>query len=421
MKRIFLTTILSLFLGSHLTASAEVKMEKGMNMARKPLVKLGIDVLLEKRIDLIKGKKVALITNHTGVDSRLRPTADLLYAHPDVKLIALFGPEHGIRGSEKAFVEHTTDTKTGIPIYSLYGKVNKPTAEMLKNVDVLLFDIQDIGSRSYTYISTMYRCMEAASEHKVKFIVLDRPNPVNGLIVSGNVLDPEFKSGIGIAPIAYMHGMTIGELALFFNKEFSINCDLEVVKMEGWKREMSWRDTGLVWVPTSPQIPEADSPWFYPITGIIGETPLVSIGVGYPLPFKLIGAPWMDAEAVAKALNDKNLPGVYFQPFYFKPYYFHYKDELCKGFKIIITDEKTIQPVEVGYHITETLLKMYPDEFNFKLEKTKHRLRMVDLANGTDKIRLMFEQGTPAEKIIASYQTDVAEFKQKRIKYLLYE
>lgn len=421
MKKIGAGLFVMLFFSICFIAFTVVEVGKGVELAVKPKVKLGIDVLLEKKLELVKGKRVGLITNHTGVDSKLRATADLLAAHPEVQLVALFGPEHGIRGSERGGVEHTTDTKTGLPIYSLYGKVNKPTPEMLKNLDVLVFDIQDIGSRSYTYITTMYHCMEAAAEHKKKFIVLDRPNPVNGLIVSGNVLDPAFKSGIGVAPIAYMHGMTIGELAMFFNKECGIGCELEVVKMEGWKRDMTWRDTGLVWVPTSPQIPEPDSPWFYPITGIIGETPLVSIGVGYPLPFKVIGAPWMDAEATAKALNDKNLPGVYFQPFYFKPNYYHYKDELCKGVRIIITDEKTIQPVEVGYHITETLLKMYPGDFNFKLEKTKNRLRMMDLANGTDKIRQMFEQGMSAEQIIASYQAEVAEFKQKRAKYLLYE
>jgi uncharacterized protein YbbC (DUF1343 family) len=394
--------------------------KEGTNLPFKPNVKLGIDVLLEKQLDLIKGKRVGLVTNPTGVDGQLRASADLLAAHPDIKLVALFGPEHGIRGGVGGRIEDTTDPKTGVPIFSLYGRTDRPTPEMLENVDVLLFDIQDIGSRSYTYISTMYKCMEAVAKQKVKFIVLDRPNPVNGIIVSGNVLDPKFKSGIGIAPIAYMHGMTVGELALFFNNEYGLNCDLEVVKMEGWKRNMTWRDTGLVWTPTSPHIPEADSSWFYPITGIFGETPLVNIGVGYTLPFKIVGAPWMDAEEVASALNAKNLPGVFFQPFYFKPFYMHYKDEFCKGFRIIITDECTIQPVEVGYYIIEILMKMYPNEFNFESEKTRNRIRMFDLANGTDQIRLMFQQGIPAEKIIGTYQADVENFKKKREKYLLY-
>lgn len=395
--------------------------ESGAIFSKKPAVKLGVDVLMEKRLDLIKGKKVGLVTNPTGVDSHLRPTADLLASLPNVKLVALFGPEHGIRGGVQGKIENSIDEKTSVPVYSLYGKTRKPTKEMLKDIEVLLFDIQDIGSRTYTYISTMELCMEAAAEFNVKFVVLDRPNPVNGLIVDGPVLDPKFKSFIGIGPIAYMHGMTIGELALYFNKEWNIGCNLEVVKMEGWRRDMTWRDTGLVWVPTSPHIPEMDTPWFYPITGIFGETPLVNIGVGYTLPFKLVGAPWMDAEKVSKALNDKHIPGVYFQPFYFKPYYLHYKDQFCKGFRIVITDEKKIKPVVVGYHIMETLMKMYPDNFNFNLPGAKQRIGAFDRANGTDKIRLMLEKGLPVEEIVASYQPELNEFIKKREKYLLYK
>ncbi|MCD6384651.1 DUF1343 domain-containing protein [Candidatus Sumerlaeota bacterium] len=396
-------------------------LETGASLSKKPVVKLGNEVLIEKRLDLIKGKKVGLITNPTGVDSRLRSTADLLASLPDVKLAALFGPEHGIRGGVQGRIENSVDKKTGVPVYSLYGKTRRPTKEMLKDIEVLLFDIQDIGSRTYTYISTMEYCMEAAAKYNVKFVVLDRPNPVNGLIVDGPVLDPKFKSFIGIGPIAYMHGMTIGELALYFNKEFNINCDLEVVKMEGWRRDMTWRDTGLIWVPTSPHIPEMDTPWFYPITGIFGETPLVNIGVGYTLPFKLVGAPWMDAEKVSRVLNDKHIPGVYFQPFYFKPYYLHYQNQLCRGFRIIITDEKTIKPVVVGYYIMETLMKMYPNNFNFKLPRVHGRISAFDRSNGTDKIRLMLEKGVPVEEIVASYQPELNEFIKKREKYLLYK
>ena len=420
MKRVFLTVpFIILFFVPQNSSPAEI--EKGLDLKNKPVVKLGVDVLIEKQLDLIKGKKVGLVTNPTGVDSNLRPTADLLANLPDVKLTALYGPEHGIRGGVQGAVENGIDEKTGIPVFSLYGKTNKPTKEMLKDIEVLLFDIQDIGSRTYTFISTMEKCMEAAGENKIKFIVLDRPNPVDGLIVDGPGLDPNFKSFIGIGPIAYMHGMTIGELALFFNKEFNLNCDLEVVKMEGWKREMTWRDTGLIWVPTSPHIPEMDTAWFYPITGIFGETPLVNIGVGYTLPFKTVGAPWINAEKISKALNDKNIPGVYFQPFYYKPLYFHYKDQLCQGFRIIITDEKTIKPVAVGYYIIEALLKMNPDKFNFKLDSVKDRISAFDRSNGSDKIRLMFEQGVPVEKIIESYQEDLNKFIQKRSQYLLYK
>ena len=395
---------------------------KHLLFKEKPKVILGNEILVKKRLDLIKGKRVGLVTNPTGVNSQLRHTADVLASLPDVKLVALFGPEHGIRGGEYAGdkIVDNIDSKTGVPIYSLYGKTNRPTKEMLKDIDILLFDIQDIGSRSYTYISTMEYCMESAKENNVKFVVLDRPNPCTGLIVDGPVLDPAFKSGIGIGPIAYMHGMTVGELAMFFNKEFDINCDLEVVKMKGWKRDMTWKDTGLFWIPTSPHIPEPDTPFFYPITGIFGETPLVNIGVGYTLPFKLVGAPWMDGEKVAKALNEKKIPGVAFYPFNFKPFYLHYKDEMCGGFQIIITDVKVIKPVVVGYYIMEVLMKMYPENFNFKLENAKPRISMFDKANGTDKIRLMLEEGKSVEEIVKSYQDDLNKFIEKRKKYLLY-
>ncbi|MFH0792635.1 MAG: exo-beta-N-acetylmuramidase NamZ domain-containing protein, partial [bacterium] len=389
---------------------------EGAVLSSKSAVKLGVDVLFEKRMDLIKGKRVGLITNPTGVDGRLRSTADLLASSPDVNLVALFGPEHGIRGGASGAQGDSIDANTNVPAYSLYGSTRQPTKEMLKDVEVLLFDIQDIGSRSYTFISTMKHSMDSAAENKVKFVVLDRPNPVNGMTVEGPMIEPEFYSFIGVGPIAYLHGMTVGELAQFFDTEMNIHCDLEVVKMEGWKRDMTWRDTGLVWIPTSPHIPEWDSSWFYPITGIFGETPLVSIGVGYTLPFKLVGAPWMNAIESSKAMNDRHLPGVYFEPFYFTPLYRHFQGEPCEGFRIVITDEKKIRPVEVGYHITEVLMKMYPEQFDFK----KSRNRGLDLSNGSDKIRLMFQDGVPVKKIIESYQPGVNEFVKKREKYLLY-
>jgi len=420
MKKTVLTILIVVFCFGYFCPQT-VEGAKEACLPGKPRIKLGVDVLMEGQTHLIRGKRVGLVTNPTGVDGHMRATADLLAEHPDVRLVALFGPEHGIRGGVLGRIEDSTDAKTGVPVYSLHGKIHKPTPEMLKDVDVLLFDVQDIGCRSYTYISTMYRCMEAAAENQVPFIVLDRPNPLNGLIVDGNVLDPKFKSGIGIAPIAYLHGMTVGELAGFFNEECGIGCELTVVKMKRWKRKMTWRDTRLTWVPTSPHIPEVDSAWFYPITGIFGEMPLVNIGVGYTLPFKLVGAPWIDAEAFAAALNGKDLPGVFFKPFYYKPYYMHYKDEMCQGVRILITNERKIRPVEVDYHIIATLMKMYPEQFNFELEGAKRRTRMFDLANGTDRVRKMFEQGRSAETIIADYQADLKTFKRKRAKYLLYK
>lgn len=393
----------------------------GVQLDKEPAVKLGIEVLLSDKIDLVKGQRVGLVTNSTGVDSRLRATADLLHAHPDVELTALYGPEHGIRGGVQGHLEDSIDTKTGVKVFSLYGKTRKPTKESLENVDVLLFDIQDIGARSYTYISTMKECMDAAAEHGKKIIILDRPNPINGVTVDGNVLDMKFQSFIGIAPISYVHGMTVGELALFFNKELDINCDLEVVTMKGWTRDMTWTDTNLLWTPTSPHIPEPDSALYYPVTGIVGETPLINIGVGYPLPFKIFGAPWMNGEKVAEALNEKGLPGVWFTPFFYRPYYYHYEKQDCSGVRIVVLDHKTYLPTAIDYHIIGVLRQMYPEQFDFdRDEDAKKRHGAIDKANGTDRIRIDFQNGVSAEAIIAGYQADLAAFKVKRQEYLLY-
>lgn len=390
----------------------------------KPTVKLGIEVMIEKHSEMLKGKKVGLITNATGVDSKLRSTADTLYELQNIRLSALFAPEHGIRGGVMGYTKDEVDPKTGVPVFSV--GTGEPTEKMLKNVDILLFDIQDIGCRSYTYISTMKNCMLAAAKHNIPFIILDRPNPISGLTVDGPILDMKFQSPVGAGPLAYLHGMTVGEIAKFFNEELNINCNLTVIKMEGWKREMFWEDTGLLWVPTSPHIPEPDTPLFYPVTGILGELSMVSIGVGYTLPFKVVGAPWMDAEKVTDIMNSRNLPGVFFQPFYFKPFYGIFANQQCNGFRIIITDKKKFLPVVTGYHIIGALLTEYPDRFNFTIseaspnkEKQK-RIEMFDKVNGTDFIRKQFQNGIPAESIINAYQPALKEFIEKRKKYLLY-
>jgi uncharacterized protein YbbC (DUF1343 family) len=424
MKKTF-SILLILSMGMLGSAAFAGKLPSGYCPEEKPAVTLGCDRLLTEYLDLVKGKKVGLITNPTGVDSKLRSTIDLLYNHKDVKLVALYGPEHGIRGNEYAgaHVKSAVDTVTGVPIFSLYGKSKIPKEKMYKDVEVLIFDIQDIGTRSYTYINTMARCMQTAKELKIKIIVLDRPNPINGLVAGGPVLQPGFKSGIGIGPIAYVHGMTVGELAEYFNneKDFNYQCDLTVIKMKGWKRDMTWSDTGLIWTITSPHIPEGDSSLYYPITGIYGETPLVNIGVGYTLPFKMTAAPWMDGTKVADALNAKKLPGVYFRPQTYKPYYSRYKGEMCQGFQIYVTDHKTFKPVETAYHIMAVLRKMYPEDFNFDREDCKKRHRMFDLANGTDTIRKDLMNGISAEKIIDEYQEELIEFMKKRAKYLIYK
>lgn len=396
----------------------------------EPSVKLGIEMLVEKQAGLLTGEKIGLITNLTGVNSKLRSSIDIIYSMPGVKLTTLFAPEHGIRGGVMGYTGNEIDEKTGLPVFTV--KTTGPTDEMLKNVDILLFDMQDIGSRSYTYITTMKNCMTAAAKYKIPFVVLDRPNPMGGLIVDGPVLDMKFQSDIGAGPLAYVHGMTVGEIAGFFNEELKINCNLRVIKMEGWKREMFWEDTGLIWVPTSPHIPEPDTPFFYPVTGILGELSLVSIGVGYTLPFKIVGAPWVDAEKITAALNMKKLSGVHFQPFHFKPFYGLFfekeKPKQCHGFRIIITDRKKYRPVATGYHIIDALFTTYPENFNFGIpvfslldKETKGKNDMFDKANGTDKIRTQFYNGIRAEEIIAGYQQALSEFIGIRKKHLLYD
>ncbi|MCM8818995.1 MAG: DUF1343 domain-containing protein [Candidatus Omnitrophica bacterium] len=381
-------------------------------------LKLGIEVLAEKKMSILKGKNVGLITNITGVDSKLVSSIDIIASMPDVKLIALFSPEHGLKGGKMGTIEDSEFKN--VKIYSLYGKTRRPTKEMLKGIDVLIFDIQDIGVRSYTYISTMKICMEESAKNNITFVVLDRPNPIGGNLVDGPILDMKFESFVGPAPIPYVHGMTIGEMALFLNEELNIKCNLEIIKMEKYKRDMLWEDTSLIWTPTSPHIPEPDTPFFYPISGIIGELGVVSVGVGYTLPFKIIGAPWLDAEKVVEILNNKKLKGVYFQPFYFTPFYGLYKNEECNGFRIIITDKRNYKPVEICYHILEVLINLYPEKFDFK-KLPPSKIDMFDKINGSDLIRLKFQSNEKAGEIINFYQESLNEFIEKRKKYLLYD
>jgi len=383
----------------------------------KGVVKLGIDVLLEKRINLLEGKRVGLIVNPTSVNGSLIPDVDLFHRNPKIKLVALFGPEHGVRGDVPAGqkIKDYVDKATGLPVYSLYGDRMKPTPEMLKNIDVLVYDIQDVGSRAYTYIYTMELAMEAAKETGIKFIVLDRPNPVGGINVEGPL--PENKDfrwpAYNILPIS--HGMTIGELALMFNKELNIGVDLTVVKMEGWQRHMLWDDTGLQWVLTSPHIPTPKAALCYPGTGLLGEIKNLSEGVGYTKPFEIIGAPWIDGEALAKELNEKQLPGVYFRPMYYRPFYFRYVGETCSGVEIHIIDKKVFKPVATSIHILEAIQKLYPGQLDFKNSP------LFCWAVGGDKLVQQIESGKSAEAILNSWQKDVEKFKALRKSYLLYQ
>lgn len=390
-------------------------------------VTVGIDVLLNSKndyLELIHNKRIGLITNHTAINGECKYTKDLLKANAKKNgytLAALFAPEHGINGSSHNW-ELISDSldQDGIPIFSLHGKTMRPTAEMLEQVDILLYDIQDIGARSYTYITTLFYVMEEAAKYGLPVIVLDRPNPINGIVVDGPMLEEKWRSIVGYINVPYCHGMTIGELAQFFNVEYNVGCRLTVVPMKGWDRRMSFHDTGLTWIPTSPNIPEETSPYYYPVTGLLGELELVSIGIGYTLPFKIVGAPWINAEKFAKFLNAQKFPGIHFMPFHFRPYSGRFKQEDCQGVLILVTNPLTYKPVCTQYLIIGILKSLYQEKFKEALAASHSRKDMFCKVNGTEKIyRIMQENNHIVWTIKSIIEKENEQFLLKRKKYLI--
>ncbi|MED4690616.1 DUF1343 domain-containing protein [Peribacillus frigoritolerans] len=383
---------------------------------KKQKVSPGIEVLLKEEKNVLSGKKVGLITNPTGIDSKLTSIVDLLHDDPDINLTALFGPEHGVRGDAQAgaSVEYYIDEKTGLPVYSLYGKTKKPTPEMLKDVEVLVFDIQDVGTRYYTYIYTMAYAMEAAKENDIPFIVLDRPNPQGGESVDGPVLEPEFSSFVGLYPIPLKHGMTVGELATLFNKEFKIGADLKVIKMKGWKRDMDYDDTGLPFVLPSPNMPTVSTTFVYPATGLIEGTN-VSEGRGTTKPFELIGAPYINSDELAGKLNALRLPGVKFRAASFTPTFSKHAGKLSHGVEIYITDREEFKAVPTGLHIIKTIQDLYPGDFEFLAANN------FNLLIGNGWIMSRIKVGSTVNEILKEYQVRQDAFKKVRKNYLLYK
>jgi uncharacterized protein YbbC (DUF1343 family) len=408
-------------------------------------VKPGVEVFLEKHLDLVKGKRVGLITNPTGTDGLLRSTIDLFLANPSVKLVALYGPEHGVRGNAQAgqYVPFYIDRKYNIPeynlpVFSLYGQSMKPEAGMLKNIDefmrsfdtkekgkvpeaamvegidVMIFDIQDVGTRVYTYVATMAYAMQAAAENGIEFIVLDRPNPINGADMEGPILEyPEFSSFIGLFPIPERHGMTIGELAGLFNDKFlARKAKLTVVPMEGWRREMWFDETGLPWVIPSPNMPALDTATVYP--GLVAiEGTNISEGRGTTKPFELFGAPWIDGYELAKTLNGLGLPGVRFREAWFTPSFSKFQGQLCGGCQVHVTDRDAFQPFATALHIIKTVRDAYPGKFEFHAD-------YFDQVMGTASVRAALEGGTGVPAILENIRPGLEAFAELRKPYLLY-
>ncbi|NBO23634.1 MAG: DUF1343 domain-containing protein [Chlamydiae bacterium] len=367
-----------------------------------------------------KEKNIGLIVNQTSMNHNLESTV-LLFIKNGYKVKAIFTPEHGLFGSSEAGEKVESTTFQSIPVYSLYGQTRRPTMKMLEDIDILIFDIQDIGVRSYTYASTLYYAMEEIAKIKKKLVVLDRPNPLGGQVVDGMMLEPEFRSFVGYVNVPYCHGMTIGELALYFNAEYQIQADLEIIPMKGWKRAMSFRETKLPWVPSSPNIPEPDTPFYYATTGLLGELGITSIGIGFTLPFKVVAAPWIDADSFAMHLNSQHLPGVKFIPTHYKPFSGQFKGQVCHGILIKILDEKLYKPATTQMMLLGMLKSLYPKFFNEAFNKvSKNSKELFCKCSGSMQIFNILEKEKYASwKLIGFHAQERETFIQKRKKYLL--
>ena len=386
-------------------------------------VKTGIEVLKANNFKQLEGKRVGLVTNPTGVDNFLKSDVDILHEAANVKLVALFGPEHGVRGNVHAgdHVGNAADPTTGVPVYSLYGKSRIPSKEMLQGIDVLVYDIQDIGCRSFTYISTLGNIMKAAAENGRKVMVLDRPNPLGGEKVEGNLAEDDCLSFVSAFKIPYVYGLTPGEVALLLNGEnmLGAKCDLEVVKMKGWKRKMTYDQTGLQWVLPSPHIPHASSAPYYSVSGIVGELDSISIGVGYTMPFQMFGAPWIDAPVLAQRLNALNLPGVMFRPIYYKPFYAFGKGQDLQGVQVYLTDYRKATLTNIQFYVLQELYSLYPD--HDVLAQCTKRHAMFDKVCGSKQIRQLFMKRHKWEDVKPYWEKDAEAFKQLAKKYWLYK
>lgn len=387
-------------------------------------VRLGLEILLEEQQALVRNQRLALICNQASVDHGFAHAADALHSNPDLDLRVLFGPQHGIRGDvQDNMIEtaHASDRKTGLPVYSLYSETREPTEEMLRDVDTLVFDMQDVGCRIYTFVYTLANCMRAAKKLGKRVVVCDRPNPISGKFVSGNVLEPEYASFVGQFPIPTRHGMTVGELARLFNEHFKIDCELEVVPMSGWQRHFWHDETDAPWVLPSPNMPTLDSATVFPGT-VHFEGTQVSEGRGTTRPFELIGAPYIDPDEYSAALNALGLEGVFFRACVFQPTFQKHAGVSCGGVQIHVLDREVFEPVVAGVAMAKLAYDLYRDNFRWKEPPYEYvyNKNPFDVIAGTNRTREAFEKGLTLGEIATSWQESLDVFLTIREKYLMY-
>lgn len=420
MKKLFVLILAVLGLSSLLTEAA----------ASELAVKTGIEVLRDRGFKGLVGRRVGLVTNPSGVDSRLRSTIDILYNAPGVELVALYGPEHGVRGDVYAggHVTDAVDEATGLPVYSLYGATRQPTAKMLEGIDVIVYDIQDVGVRSYTFISTLGLVMLRCAELGIEVMVLDRPNPLGGNKIEGSYVEKSFNSFVSQYKIPYVYGLTVGELAVLINEEGlnkgqkgdqeSLKCKLTIVPMHGWKRDMLFEDTGLPWVLPSPNIPYKESPIHYASSGVCGELyGFLNIGIGYTLPFQTFAATWMDAVKLKARLDSYGLSGIEFRTIWYKPLSGSLKGQLVQGVQYFFTDYESARITEIQFYVMQAVAELYPDKRAFEIISG---YGLFDKVCGTDFIRKEMSSSYQVDRILDYWRKDEEHFRSLSQKYHIY-
>jgi uncharacterized protein YbbC (DUF1343 family) len=390
----------------------------------RDVVTPGIDRLLTADRALVAGRRVGLVCNPASVDARFEHSADRLFEDQDVTLTALFGPQHGFRSDlQDNMIEtpHGRDCRRQVPIYSLYSDTREPTSEMLRGLDVLVIDLQDVGTRVYTFVYTMANCMRAAARHRLPVIVCDRPNPIGGEAIEGARLQAPWTSFVGQFPIPMRHGMTIGELARLFNDAFEVGADLEVVPLEGWRRSMYHDDTGLPWIIPSPNLPTLDSAIVYP-GAVLFEGTQLSEGRGTTRPFELIGAPWIDGERLARAMNARGIPGVHFRPVFFEPTFQKHARQPCGGCQLHVLDRLAFPPLRAAMELIDEFRLQSPDQFEWRAPpyEYEHDKEPIDILYGSDRLRRTLDGEGDVRALVDAWRPEEEDFRRQREKFLLY-